>query len=258
MTRTALIFSLTFSAALANAQSLPDWAAPSVADDVPEEWLDAVRDGDQAAREVAYPAVPLSVPSIVREGNAEGNGVCMGCHTTTGLGGPQSAPLAGLPPAYFVRQMVNFRTGARGQAYRPNMARFAEAMSIEQIVETTEYYATLPVEPWIDVQETDMVPHTYVGPRDITAPRPDGGEEPLGERIIEIPKTAASPYTNGARAFTAYVPRGSVAQGRELARRGLGKTIACGLCHGQDLQGNGDVPGIAGRSPLHNARHLIE
>jgi cytochrome c553 len=54
------------------------------------------------------------------------------------------------------------------------------------------------------------------------------------------------------------VPIGSVAEGRELAERGLGRTVSCGLCHGADLQGNGDIPGIAGRSPLHNARQLME
>ena len=60
------------------------------------------------------------------------------------------------------------------------------------------------------------------------------------------------------KAFTAYVPVGSIAQGRELSNRGLGRTVSCGLCHGADLQGSGDVPGIAGRSPLHNARQLME
>jgi cytochrome c553 len=257
MKKITWILGLIFLPAFANAQGLPDWVVPAAQDDVPEEMLNAVRDGDQAARDVAYPAIPLSVPAVVREG-FEGNGVCMGCHTTTGRGAPQSAPLAGLPPAYFIQQIVNFRTGARGQAYRPNMANFASNMTIEQTMEVANYYASLPVEPLVDVVESETAPRVFFGPRDITAVHPDGGEEPLGERIVEIAKTPSAPYTNGEKAFTAYVPVGSIAQGRELAERGLGKTAACGLCHGADLQGNGDIPGIAGRSPLHNARQLME
>jgi cytochrome c553 len=38
----------------------------------------------------------------------------------------------------------------------------------------------------------------------------------------------------------------------------MGRTVACSLCHGADLNGNGDVPGIAGRSPIHNARQMME
>ena len=257
MKRTLLILGLVLVPTLANAQALPAWVTPSTDDGLPEEVANAVRDADQAARDVAYPLVPESAPLVVREGQ-QGDGVCMGCHTTTGLGGPQSAPLAGLPPAYFVRQIVNFRTGARGDAYRPNMGNFAEQMTIEQIIDTAEYYASLPVETWVEVVETETVPRTFVGPRDITAIHPDGGEEPLGERIVEISKTADAPYKNGEPAFTAYVPVGSVARGRDLASRGLGRTVACHLCHGADLNGNGDVPGIAGRSPVHNARQLME
>ena len=37
---------------------------------------------------------------------------------------------------------------------------------------------------------------------------------------------------------------------------GAGKTLPCGICHGPTLNGLGDVPGIAGRSPLNIARQL--
>jgi len=168
-----LVLGLALLPAVANAQALPSWVTPAAQDDVSEELLNAVRDGDQAARDVAYPAVPNTVPQVIREG-LDGNGICMGCHTTTGMGAPQSAPLAGLPAAYIVRQMVNFRTGARGQAYRANMAAFASDMTIEQISEVADYYSALPYEPRIEVVETAMVPRTYTGPRDITVPLPNG------------------------------------------------------------------------------------
>ena len=35
-----------------------------------------------------------------------------------------------------------------------------------------------------------------------------------------------------------------------------GCTIQCYICHGDDLTGLGDVPGIAGMSPIYVARQL--
>jgi len=240
-----------------NSEILPEWARPGAEQGLPEAMTQPVTAADNAARAVAFPAVPLTAPLIVREGK-DGDGICQGCHTTTGMGGPQSAPLAGLPAAYFIRQMANFVSDARGQAYRPNMANFAKAMTLEEIVETAEYYASLRFEPWVEVVEAANIPRTYVGPRDIRTLHPDGGEEPLGERLVEIAKTPDAPYTRGAVAYTAYVPPGSIAQGNELAMRGGGKTIACSMCHRADLNGQRDVPPIAGRSPTHTARQMLE
>jgi cytochrome c553 len=39
---------------------------------------------------------------------------------------------------------------------------------------------------------------------------------------------------------------------------GGGKTTACAVCHGGDLQGLGPVPGIAGRSPSYVVRQLFD
>lgn len=39
---------------------------------------------------------------------------------------------------------------------------------------------------------------------------------------------------------------------------GEGKTIACATCHGPNLHGLGDIPGIAGGSPSQMARQLID
>jgi cytochrome c553 len=60
-----------------------------------------------------------------------------------------------------------------------------------------------------------------------------------------------------AATFTAYVPRGSVQQGRKLATNG-GKTRACVACHGSELRGIGDAPPIAGRSPTYLVRQMID
>lgn len=49
-----------------------------------------------------------------------------------------------------------------------------------------------------------------------------------------------------------------------LCRRGLvktggaGKTLACAGCHGSDLRGVGQTPGIAGRSTNYTVRQLYD
>ena len=53
------------------------------------------------------------------------------------------------------------------------------------------------------------------------------------------------------------MPVGSIKKGEALVKTGgAGKTIACGLCHGEDLKGLGIVPPLAGRSPSYVLRQL--
>jgi cytochrome c553 len=57
--------------------------------------------------------------------------------------------------------------------------------------------------------------------------------------------------------FVAYVPVGSIKKGEALVTTGgAGKTVQCGICHGQDLKGLGAVPPLAGRSPSYVVRQL--
>jgi len=57
--------------------------------------------------------------------------------------------------------------------------------------------------------------------------------------------------------FIAYVPRGSIAKGEALVKTGgSGKTIQCAICHGESLEGLGELPRIIGISPLYAARQL--
>jgi len=58
--------------------------------------------------------------------------------------------------------------------------------------------------------------------------------------------------------FIAYAPMGSINKGEALVKRGNGKTVECGVCHGADLQGLGPVPGIAGRSPSYLVRQMYD
>jgi len=54
-----------------------------------------------------------------------------------------------------------------------------------------------------------------------------------------------------------YAPLGSIARGEALVTTGgSGKTLACAICHGEGLKGLGDVPRLAGISPLYAMRNL--
>ena len=118
-----------------------------------------------------------------------------------------------------------------------------------------------PESVWVKVIETATPPRTFIA----TAGRhrqlhPDGGTEPIGRRILEIP---ADPFRTEIRdphsGFIAYVPPGSIARGEALVKGAAsGKTVQCALCHGDTLQGLGEVPRLAGLQPLYVARQLFD
>jgi LSD1 subclass zinc finger protein len=101
------------------------------------------------------------------------------------------------------------------------------------------------------------VPKTYLNGGRQRLPLPAGGTEPIGARIIEVPQDPARATARDPRSgFTDYVPTGSIAKGQALVTTGGGKTIPCAICHGTNLLGMGDVPRLAGLSPVYIARQL--
>ena len=109
----------------------------------------------------------------------------------------------------------------------------------------------------IQLVETDTVPKTRIS-RVLHIPLEgtEAGTEPIGDRIIETPvHSYRTEFLRDPRAgFIAYVPTGSVEKGKELVTSGGGKTLQCTICHGPDLNGIGNVPGIAACSPSCMAR----
>jgi cytochrome c553 len=90
-------------------------------------------------------------------------------------------------------------------------------------------------------------------------PLSSGGTEPLGNRIITLPRDAARVEARDPHSgFIAYVPPGSIKKGEALANEGSGKTIACAICHGEGLKGLGDVPRLAGIHPIYIVRQLFD
>jgi cytochrome c553 len=107
------------------------------------------------------------------------------------------------------------------------------------------------------VVETDTVTKSHVGAGGMRLAAPDGGTEPIGERIINLPMDENEAKLRDPHSgFIDYVPTGSIAKGAALATTGGGKTVTCSLCHGPDLKGTGEVPGITGRTATYIFRQL--
>jgi cytochrome c553 len=205
-----------------------------------------------------------AMPDIVANGRKPDIRACGSCHRVEGTGGPENASLAGLPVAYFVQQIADFKSGARKLSgpQRPStqlMLTSVKDMTEAEVRAAAEYFAALKPKRIIKVVESEVIPKT--GPsRLFYVKSPDGGTESLGRRIVEMPDDVDQFELRDSRAtFTAYVPVGSVTRGEALAKTGgSGTTVACNLCHGPELKGLGPIPPIAGRSPTYIVRQLYE
>src|SRR5215470_10842506 len=212
-----------------------------------------------------FPNDHPKLPYVVQYGKAPDVWACGLCHLVNGKGRPENASVSGLPVAYFMQQLEDFRNDLRKSAdsRKANtnvMTIIAKGMSEEEMKAAAEYFAQIPWNtPWIKVVESPTVPKT----------RSAGGmwmslenneAEPIGNRIVEMPANnelveLRDYHQEGS--FVAYVPPGSVKKGEALATSGT-KFTKCSVCHGPDLRGLGPVPGIAGRSPSYIARQMYD
>jgi cytochrome c553 len=202
-----------------------------------------------------FPDEHAPMPKVVMHGAGGAVLGCASCHLASGLGHPESANLAGVSAAYIVRQLADFKNGARFGEAMPEISR---DLSDEDARQASQWFASLPPKPWQTVVETDHVPKTFVNQHLMRMPLSGGGDEPIGDRIIELPQDPAGAESRDPHSgFVAYAPAGSIAKGKELVTTGgSGKTIACAICHGPSLGGLGEVPMIAGHSPMYLFRQL--
>jgi cytochrome c553 len=206
-----------------------------------------------------FPDEHPPMPQIVAHGGTKPAGrACALCHLPSGDGHPESASLAGLPDAYFRRQMESFKTGIRSNVRSGVMIAMAQVLSPEEVQSAAEYYTKLkPTPGYNKLVETDTVPKSAVGAGGMRFASPGDEKEPIGNRIINLPNDETEAKLRDPHSgFTDYVPPGSVVKGQALASGGNGKTVACSLCHGPDLRGNGSVPGITGRTATYIFRQL--
>ncbi len=232
-----------------------------------------VRDGQNVID--WFPGDHPPMPDIIARGPAALTTTrrgCGSCHLPNGKGRPENAPPAGLPVAYFIRQIQDFRNGLRRSAdpRKPNtntMIDLAKAMTDDEVTASAMYFSAITWTPWIRVVETDTVPKTRIVGNLFLASTHER-TEPIAGRIIEVPEDLeqAEVLRNPRSGFVAYVPVGSVEKGKDLVTTGgmrivgntivQGRTTPCVTCHGLDLMGVADVPPLAGRSPSYIARQM--
>jgi len=212
-----------------------------------------------------FPGDHPVMPEVVAKGRRPDVRACSLCHYPNGKGRPENAGVSGLPVAYFIQQMQDFRNDVRKSA-EPRKANtnvmiaIAKGMTDAEIKASAEYFASIKWTPWIRVVESATVPKTRI--QGGMYLRLEGNEtEPLGMRMIETPENVE--HTEVLRdprsGFIAYAPMGSIKKGETLVTTGgNGKTVQCGVCHGADLKGLGPVPGIAGRSPSYMVRQMYD
>ena len=218
---------------------------------------------DRFVAPVWYPQEHPPLPPVVAQGRKPDVFACGFCHRADGPGGPENSALAGLPAAYIVQQMNDYKSGARTTAVPKRnvdlMIGLAKAATNEEIAAAAAYFSALKPRQHTRVVETDTVPKTYIIANHYVA-LPSGEKEPIGKRIVEVPDDIEQFQKRDTHSrFTAYVPVGSVARGEVLVRTGGGgKTLPCITCHGPDLRGVGQIPGIAGRSTNYTVRQLYD
>jgi len=211
-----------------------------------------------------HPAGHPAMPEIVSRGRKPDVYACGYCHLPNGLGRPENSSLAGLSAGYIIHQVSDFRSGVRKSSeprHLPvvNMITHETKATKEEIAVAADYFSKLQRTAWIRVVETGTVPKTHVSGWMLVSDTP-AATEPIGQRIIEMPedleRTELRDDTSG---FVAYVPEGSLKQGKWLVSTGGdGKTVYCAKCHGPGLRGSGNVPPIAGRSPSYIVRQLFD
>ncbi len=205
-----------------------------------------------------FPNEHAPMPKAVSNGARPDPRACALCHLPTGDGHPESASVAGLNANYIVRQLQEFREGRRTGIRTGAMVGIAKAIKDEDAHEAAAYFSARKQAPgYMKVVESATVPKSVVGEGSMRFAVKDGGTEPIGNRIIELPQDEeAARARNPKHGFIAHVPPGSLEKGKALVTTGGGKTLPCTICHGPGLKGLGEVPPIAARSTLYLYRQL--
>ncbi len=194
-------------------------------------------------------------PSIVQKGRGAVL-ACGSCHLMSGVGHPESADVAGFSSGYLEQQMADFKSGIRKDYARMN--GIAKEMTDEEVRQIAAYFGSLKPQRSTRVTEAAMVPKTFVGQGRMRFLSPEGGMEPIANRIITVPDDQEKARLRDPKTgFIAYVPPGSVARGKALVESGAsGKGVQCAICHGETMKGIGNVPRLAGLHPIYTARQL--
>ena len=256
--------------AIAAEEGRPEWAFPMAEPNLPPEDVTTVKHVPGSTKAYNqqqidnlfdvpdwFPDEHSPAPAIVTKGRDMAVRGCGSCHLMNGMGHPESANVSALPVDYTLQILKDFGNGNITGVKSTSMIMIGKTISDADARDAAEWFAKLKPVTWIKVVESNTVPKSYVGKGNMRFRAPAGGEEAIGNRIIEIPQDEALVIARDPHVgFTAYVPVGSIKKGEALVKTGGGKTIQCDVCHGPELKGVGDVPQIAGRSPVYIVRQM--
>ena len=179
---------------------------------------------DRFIAPIWHPGDHRPLPDIVANGRKPDVFACGFCHRADGPGGPENADLAGLPKSYIIRQMTDYKNGARGTSVPGRlppslMIGLSKAITDEEVQTAAAYFSALQPRKRIKVVESDTAPKSYIA--GLLWAAVEGSErEPLGQRILELPDNLQVFESRDPRStFTAYVPVGSLAKGEALVTR---------------------------------------
>lgn len=211
-----------------------------------------------------FPDEHPAMPSLAGRGVKPGIFACGYCHLPSGNGRPENANIAGLPASYIIRQVEDMKSGARTSSLPQHFPQklmlelAVKAATDPGLAEAAEYFASLKPRTVVKVVEAETIPKVDIF-RWVYVPAAGGGTEPLGNRLVELMDDFERFENRDAHVtYTAYVPPGSLARGKDLIEGGVNGTAACATCHGEGLKGKDPAPPIAGRSPSYAARQLFD
>jgi cytochrome c553 len=210
-----------------------------------------------------FPLEHARLPAVVAVSHSDKKIACGYCHLPDGGGRPENAKIAGLPVGYIMAQVRSIHTLER-QPAKPGWGPSAlmkdaiADLSDNEIAEAAEYFSRQKTKSYLRVIEREYVPLHGVSCGIFI--RADGRLTRLHQAILEMPIDAErferrDPHTT----YIAYVPKGSVERGRELASTGNnGRTQPCAGCHGADLRSGPELEGppLAGRFTSYLFRQL--
>ena len=166
-----------------------------------------------------FPEDHPPMPPIVARGRQPMVRSCSYCHYPNGKGRSSNGGVAGLPVAYILETLGDFKNGLRkpGDPRKVNvnqMITFAKNLTPEEARAAAEYFSSTPWTQWVRVVETKTVPKTDAE-GSIFFKAPEGGMEPIGMRIIETPENdeQTEPLRNPLSGFVDYAPMVSFKKG---------------------------------------------
>ncbi len=171
----------------------------------------------------------------------EKSGACSACHGPTGVSAsPMFPDLAGQKEAYILKQLKDFKSGARTDAM---MAPMATNLSDADMADLAAYFSSLP-----SASKQAAAPATKAVAPATKAVAPATKAAAPATKAAAPATKAAAPATKAAAPAGA----GNVAAGKS-------KSAACSACHGVD--GNSLVPiypSLAGQSANYIVKQLAD